>query len=398
MSRLRPTHRLLQLLVVATAVSLGAGLLNALEASLDLAPYLEGARLWLHGASPYDVDLPTGFVYLPQAAPLFVPLALLPDPVARGVWAVTNVLLLLAALGGLGRLFGRDDPRLVRWIVVALAGWACARVTLGNGQLGIVTLAALVAALAAERRGRHALAGLALGLALTKWSLSLPFLVYFAARRRWSTLALAALAVLGGSLAFGLRLGQAPWEVAGDYARVLGAHAGVKHAFLRTSELTAAGMAAAGGPGWLAVLVALAVVLLIAAWLCAGIGDRRCWGLLLAVCAAVTLTAVPHLHYDQVVLALPVAVLLGWPADPLRRWARGLGAAVAALLWLDLPGSLWKLAGRPDPIPEGGAVWLAYLAFDRVWLALLLVGLVGLIWRVRSRRPTAPADPRSPAS
>jgi len=353
------------------------GVRNGLLSSLDLAPYLDGARLWLGGASPYAVDLPTGFVYLPQAALLFAPLAVLPDPASAGAWAALNVLLWIGALALLGQMLAGGDRRLTTWLVVAAAGWTCARVTLGNGQMGIFTLAALAAALASERRGRHALAGLALGLALTKWSLSLPFLVYFAARGRWATLGVAALTVLGGFLAFGLRLGQVPWGVAADYAAVLGAHAGVKHAFFRTSELTAA----VSGAGWLAVEGLLAAALLWAGWACRRIGGRRAASLLLAVCAAITLTALPHLHYDQVILALAVLPLLAWPDDPLRPAARALALATTTLLWLDVPGTLWKLAGRPDPIPEGGGVWLAYIAFDRAWLALLLLGLGWLTWR-----------------
>ena len=381
MARQFPRSPWFALLAIATAASLAAGVRNGLLSSLDLAPYLDGARLWLGGASPYAVDLPTGFVYLPQAVLLFAPLAVLPDPLAAGAWAAFNALLWVGALALLGRMLAGGDRRLAAWLLVAAAGWACARVTLGNGQMGIFTLAALTAALASERRGRHAMAGIALGLALTKWSLSLPFLVYFAARGRWSTLGVAALAVLGGFVVFGLRLGQAPWAVAADYTAVLTAHTGVKHAFLRTSELTGV----TSGIGWLAVEGALVAALLWAGWACRRIGGRRAAALLLAVCAAITLTALPHLHYDQVILALLVLPLLAWPDDPLRPAARALALGTAALLWLDVPGTLWKLAGRPDPIPEGGGIWLAYVAFDRVWLALLVVGLVWLTWRLLGR-------------
>jgi hypothetical protein len=386
MLRRLPTRPLLALLFGASAVSLAAGVRNAVGSSLDLQPYLEGARLWLRGVSPYDVDLPTGFVYLPQAALLFAPLAVLPDPVARGVWGACNALLWLGTLALLARLFARGDRQLLWWMVAVAAGWACARVTLGNGQLGIFTVAALVLALAAGQRGRHLLAGVALGLALTKWSISLPFLVYFAARQRWSTLAVAAVTVLGGYLAFGLRLGQGPWEVAVDYAQVLKAHAGVKHAFFRTSELTATGSAVAPFWGELVVAMAGGGALLAAGWACRQRGGPREEALLLAVCAACSLTLLPHLHYDQVVLALAVLPLLAWPPDPLRPWLRGLAVTACALLWLDLPGSLWKLAGRPDPIVEDGLVWLAYVGFDRLWLALLLAALVGAVaWRWRDR-------------
>lgn len=382
-----PPRSWISLLAIAAAASLAIGVRSALLSSLDLAPYLEGARLWLQGTSPYAVDLPTGFVYLPQSALLFAPLAVLPDPIAEGLWAVTNVLLWLGALALLGRMLARGDRRTTGWLVAVAAGWACGRVTLGNGQMGIFIVATLVAALVAERRGRHVLAGIALALALTKWSLSLPFLVYFAARGRWSALGVAALTVLGGFLAFGLRLGQGPWEVAADYAQVLGAHAGVKHAFLRTSELTAAGSAVGSTGGWLAVEGVLGAALLWAGWACRSVGGSRGRILLLAFCATVTLTALPHLHYDQVILALAVLPLLAWPDDPLRPAARALALATAALLWLDLPGSLWKLAGRPDPIPDGGPIWLAYLAFDRLWLALLLVGLMWLVWSARRISP-----------
>ena len=398
-----PRAVLVPLLTGAAAVSVAAGVRNALGGSRDLQPYLEGARLWLRGVSPLDVDVPCGFVYLPQAALLFAPLAPLPDPVARGVFAALNVALLIASLAMLTALFSGAERR---WTVLgwaaAVGGWAAIRVTVGNGQIGLVVLAAVLAALLADRRGRTVLAGLALALALTKWSLSAPLLVYFAARRRWAPLWVALGAVGAGYVAFGLRLGQGPWAVVHDYAMVLRHHAGIKGAFLRTTELTAAADAVAGPAGYLLVLAALITALLATGWACAAMGDRRGWALLLGVCATVSLVALPHLHYDELILVLALpALLLAEPRDGLPgRVARGLGAVTCALLWLDVPGTLWKLAGRPAPIPGGGAVYWAYLAFDRVWLALLLAALLGMVaaaW-LRRRQTAAAGSPPSPAS
>jgi Glycosyltransferase family 87 len=63
--------------------------------------------------------------------------------------------------------------------------------TLAIGQLGVIVVGSLVAACWCDERDRPILAGLLLGVALIKPTLSFPFLLPFLLKRRWLTLVIA---------------------------------------------------------------------------------------------------------------------------------------------------------------------------------------------------------------
>ena len=100
------------------------------------------------------------FINPPFAAAVFAPLAALSPEVARAVWAGISLALLVAAALVVARPSSRD--RALGALLVALSFPVYH--TLAEGQWSILLLAAGLAALAAGRRGRWALVGLALGL------------------------------------------------------------------------------------------------------------------------------------------------------------------------------------------------------------------------------------------
>jgi hypothetical protein len=69
---------------------------------------------------------------------------------------------------------------------------------LGNGNYGVIILAALIAALWFDEKRRPLLAGLMLGIALSKPTIALPFLLPFLVKRRWGTLCVAIVYICAG--------------------------------------------------------------------------------------------------------------------------------------------------------------------------------------------------------
>jgi hypothetical protein len=169
----------------------------------DFSIYYTAARAVLDGVDPYSVEGPSGraFVYPMGFAVLVSPLALLPFPVATVLWTALGF-----AAVGLSLWLCLDLLGLARgpaaWTVGGLALVCSGRMLdseLANGQanhwilLGIASFAWLSA------RGRAALGGFALSVAIVAKLTPLLFAVYLLGRRSWRGLAglAAGLAILG---------------------------------------------------------------------------------------------------------------------------------------------------------------------------------------------------------
>ncbi len=200
--------------------------------------------------------------------------------------------------------------------------------TLALAQLGMVVVGLLAAAHWCDQRDRPVWAGLFLGAALLKPTLSLPFLLPFLIKRRWQTLAVAA--------AYTAFASAIVWGLVG------------------TDPLTMVQQMQASGVEWgitdytgtvdpIAVLTRLGapprVALQIAPPLCLAIGAGLMWPwrhssllTLFAIAALVGRLWVFHHHYDDVILLF---VLFGLAEVLATRFS--FGAAIGyAVLWLSL--------------------------------------------------------------
>jgi alpha-1,2-mannosyltransferase len=178
-------------------------------------------------AGPVGVNGYMPFINPPFAAAAFAPLATLSPELARAVWTgIGLVLLLVAALAIAGGPTGRD-----RALGILLVGLSFpAYHALAEGQWSILLLASGLAAVAAGRRGRWALVGLALVPFWIKPQLLVLPLVGLLLARRWR--AVAAVGVGGAALVLiGL-----PFTGIGPYERYVGYLAEVV-----TSHFTGAG-------------------------------------------------------------------------------------------------------------------------------------------------------------
>ncbi len=442
-------------LALVAALSLGRGITNAVSAewgSTDLHAYWLAGHVLREGRDPYAAFvfarrpavpvryldgavaprsvIQPGLGNLPaNTAPmtlLLAPLAWWSWPVARGLWAASNLALLLAipwlALG----LASPRPPRWARW-ATASAFWSlvATRVAIGTGQTTLLALASMLGALllaggdaahgdqksrgsegAASRTwSRTVAAGLLLGLAVSKYSLAPPAVLWLAWRRRWGVLAIAA-AVQALAFAVMAALPGGGWkETLNAYLILLQMH-------LPQDGIHLA--AAFGGSGWTALLVGLlitgATVVGLRRWPAKrregrqegnregpkeghvdgtdrpALDDDEAWNrrdaTMLAVLATWTLLVAYHRVYDVTLLILLLAPALAAIAAPFA-WgltraernavaaALSLGVALLAvggegLLGAALPD---RLAARADAIAQfatTGTVLAAWLL--ALWL------------------------------
>lgn len=300
------------------ALLAAAGIASTRAFGYDLAVYLAGAQRLLRGeelyplaATPHPVWTNGAYLYPPTTALAFVPLALLPQPLATFAW--TAVLAAIAAVLGYALVspLARDARP---WAAAAYVLYLplVAEITLGN--LNLVTLGLCLVAW--HWRGRPLRAGAAFAVALGAKLLPLalgPFYVGARAGRTIAAFAAVAVAAVVVTLPF---LGDA-WTT---YARLMWDLTRVPAE--QTTTLAPAAVRAVP----LALPLAAALLALVAGH--TSRDPRRAPRAFATALAAVPLAA-PGIWYPYLVFALP---LLGHLARRPRRWeAAGLGLAYAAL-------------------------------------------------------------------
>jgi hypothetical protein len=313
------------------------------------------------------------FINPPFAAAAFAPLAAHSPEVARAVWAGVSLALLVAAAVVVVRRPSRD--RALGALLVALSFPVYH--TLTEGQWSILLLAAGLAALAAGRRGRWGLVGLALVPFWLKPQLLVLPLVALALARRWR--ALATVGIGGAALvAFSVPFTGFASDVryAGYLAQVVTSHftgAGAVDSTTWQGNLATTeglngllvGYLGQGAVGLVNVLWLMAAGALVALFGLAALRQRTGFATLraramLAAGILVTLLVDPNLFaQDCVLVFLALAAL--WPVP--RRLALAMIVSTVALADL---------------------VLLDQLA---VTLHLFTLGLVGLVVLVCLRAP-----------
>jgi hypothetical protein len=414
-------------LVVAAALILLAGLLYGSAPSpyfgLDYRFFWRaGGDVWA-GADPYADgqfdDHP--FLNPPTALPLFALFASLPSSLGLTLWTVGNVLACLAlvawsqyalrvqeALGDPdGQVAWALSPAAIAGLTAALLISDATYLNLILGQLSILAAVLLVAALAAQGRGRPVWAGVCLGLATVKIATLLPFLLLFLRKAdRWAWAAFAA-AVLGLCLISGppsqlparaatllerIRQLEAPGAV-NDYSFDGPRHEnilGFDHALYRL-----------GLRDRRVIRVAQYLVLLVlGAWVARQVAFR---GRLprAAACSLVALYSVVflyHRNYDAVILALPLAYSAGQArvASGTARWLfAACAVAILLVLYLDL-ALLREVFQWSQTRGVWGRLVQAVVLPYATWS--VLIAMVCLVLGVRKVQAAAAAKGTGPAA
>ncbi|MEU0091449.1 glycosyltransferase 87 family protein [Kribbella sp. NPDC006257] len=189
--------QLYRLLLIAVSVTPLLYLL--ISGALDLKVYRTGGYAWLHDVRLYSEDfgkhvpgIALPFTYPPLAAVLFVPLHLLPFPLASLVMCVASTAAFSATMVLVAqRLYGDGRRATMLGLLIVVLGLAFepVRSTIGFGQINLILmgLVSLDCLLPQTRWPRGMLIGLAAAIKLTP----AVFVLYFLVRRQFREAAVA---------------------------------------------------------------------------------------------------------------------------------------------------------------------------------------------------------------
>lgn len=334
--------------------------------------YLDGITVNDDPAQPNLQQVPV------NTAPIVLvlaPLAYLSWIPAKGLWLGVNTILMLIAPWLTLRLAQHYGIRVGKWeqaaVTVAFYSIAAPRFVVGYGQTSLLAYDLMIGALLLYRR-HPLIAGLLLGVALSKYSLVFPIVLLFAFWRQWRLLSVAVLVQVVGLLAVNwigdstpLITLQAYLTLALEHTAKSGIHIG--------SLYNGSALFRAVAPLGLTLIVGIALYRLYRSrtrdigQLSGQIGDFSLivigllWGILV----------VYHRMYDAI-LILPFFILLAWCVSrlsaPLSTWIQGYGIGLVTILALPIPLYEWLFSGYWSKI------------FNSVWTLLVVSALTIAFW------------------
>jgi hypothetical protein len=205
------------------------GFLRHLELSLPIS-HLDGGT----STSSTTLSRPSRLQEMPANLAPFVlivtPFSFLSLKSAVSLWTALNVglaiLIPLAVLRYL-KLKGLVVPTqlLPPSVLVFLGLNMTARGGIGNGQPSLLIFLFMLLALIWVEEGRLVLAGIALGLALSKYNVAFPVLVFLLLKRQWKAVLIALVVQLSGIVALSLLTKSSPSATLSDYVSIAVAHA-----------------------------------------------------------------------------------------------------------------------------------------------------------------------------
>lgn len=343
--------------------------------------YLDGSAV-----APAAVAQPELSHVPANTAPLLLllsPLAFLPWPIAKNVWLVVNLLLIVLIPWLTLRLLPPSLQLLfpVNWLA-AFAFYAMKgpRVAVATGQTSLLVFALMLITLRLRQRS-WLWAGVALGLALGKYSLSLPIVLFLLLEKRWRLLGVAVGVQAVGLLVVSGLAGGSLWETVQVYWRMVASHAGqdgVHLGYLLAAFPRVTVFLVVAGSLW-----TLAVVM--QSWQRGWLASD--WLVVNSVFMLWTLLAVYHRVYDTLMvmpfLILCLSVATRWQLTSRQRVAWGIFwlLLVAVVCW---PGEIVPLFFSTTQAAQyvgwvEGAMTVALVAMwgTNLWLVSRVPRLIG---------------------
>ena len=365
-------------------LSLVYAVVTAPGKGIDIVFFQTGAREWVDGV--FQIGKGVIGVYTPFLLPLFSPIALLSFETLVVVWIVLNIAATMLSLHFVIKLWGKQWPIKARLLLAAFfIAFAPFRVTLRNGQICLMVMALLLGALLARKRNKNFLAGALLGLSLCKYTLTIPFFLYFVWKREWKVVSTAILVPLALTEVFALRLGLSLFQVIGQY-------------FSLASQILVSGLPGRTGTTEIKLLVlelsgnqTLAIVInlvfSIAALICMGVVFARKprWEMAhFAAVALFSLWSVYHRTYDSVLCLLPAALMVDFLIHKRfitfsRFWLAGLG-----LLVVSIPGVLVDRLKLSAGDLSGNPVLMLGVHIERLLVFGMFWSLLFVMWKSRA--------------
>jgi len=315
-------------------------------------------------------------------------------PVAKMLWLALNAAMVLATPWLLWKLLPCSLDRWWRGLIaLTYYGMAGTRVALGNGQTSIIVIFLMLASLVLLQQDRKYPAGIALGLALSKFTLAIPLFLFLAYKRKWLVLGVSILVqVLGLAVMAALPPGT-PMSAISDYYSIAAGHVYVPGIHLTGLFPTHKLLPLIVGIGFsILVLAPMSYILFMDQNLAQRQKDVTDYLALTALCLWGLLAAY-HQIYDGGLAILAVAMAIGvllagdqWSAHPVPRIPL-LALLLVGAVALSLPGMFFgQFLAWWDPFIRG--------ATTVVLLAFLAAALLLLKWSLPAR-PRAGSAPQA---
>jgi hypothetical protein len=157
---------------------------------------------------------------------LLLPLSFVSWDSAKVVWLIVSISLVIATPWLVFRLIP-DRLGLVVSLIVALIfyGLPGTRAAIVTGQTGVLAIFLVLLAFKLTQDNRNWWAGLALGIALSKFTVAIPLILLLLYKRNWQTLIVTVGIQTAGFAAIAFLREGSPFAVFGDFASIAGKHA-----------------------------------------------------------------------------------------------------------------------------------------------------------------------------
>jgi len=378
-SRLVPLTRpgpLEILLYIGAASSLTYAIVTAHERSIDLHLFYNEALALT--SRDYTVH---ATLYPPYARILFLPLAAFSfDWLVYG-WLVLQLGMMVGIFYLAIKLWGENwSARAVLFFCSYVCMWAPVRVELRNGQIASLILLILLGALLAASRD-PIFAGVLLGIALCKYSLTYPFFLYSLWKRNWKTVAAALSIPLILSAVFLLMTGISPIAATAEYLKstrdvystaVVSGSTEIK---LLLMSFTANNQTAASVISVVLAIIGLAAIVMVIRRSKENEPEH------LAVLALFALWTVYHRIYDVVLCIVPAAIMIRFYLRGTHRRFAIFWLCALAVLVADPPGVLADRFGfSVEALNSSLAGWLG-LNIERIVVFTMFWSMIVLLWK-----------------
>ncbi|HXG91823.1 MAG TPA: glycosyltransferase family 87 protein [Blastocatellia bacterium] len=383
-------------LALLALASLSYAVVTAPANGKDLFTFQQGAKNWL--TRSYQFGAGPGQMYPPFTLPLFSPLTLFSFEHALLLMLALNLAATAAIIYFTVKLWGaRWSNQAIIFFAAFFLSWAPYRVTLRLGQISLIIVALLLGALLARQKKNNWLAGALLGISLCKYSLTLPFFLYFLWKREWKLIAAAVTVMAALTQVFAWHLGITALDATLNYIHSVGQLYAVKvYAFTGTTEIKMLILSLTGGK--VALATAMNIALSLAALVCLAVVVRlspKCEATHLAALAAFAMWSAYHRTYDAMLCIIPSAVLIDFYARGRfvrfsRFWIAALG-----LFIISVPGLLTeRLKLSEADLLANPAGWLG-LHIESLLVFALFWSMLWLAWK-RGAAPEQINERREP--
>ncbi len=279
------------------------------------------------------------------ASALFImyPLGFFSWPVAKIIWMVFNLMLvLLIPWLALPLCPVPLSRRLRAAFAVSFCIMIGTRVTIGNGQTSLLVLAALLLAYVSMLRSQATVSGIAYGIALSKYSLAAPLFILIVHRRQWRTLVMAISVQLAAIAMLSVMTNTAPISIVHSYIRVMQRHAEISG--MTIFSLLPSHWLFAVYPVAIATATAIGIGLLVDIRRATRLHCANNELFAFSITALWLLLSIYHNIYDSVIIIVPVLYII-WrlSTEPLRYMPISRAGVVALLVLIlaimSIPGA-----------------------------------------------------------